>query len=161
MEYNSKKKTTDNFHQDRDYIFDEYCEDDITIGQNGIYSNNYKNDYYDTGNKYDYLIDQDDCYDFSPNQSDSEDNDIQFYKFNDINYLFNKFRVFHVNTTYYPFKNKETEDKYKLYYFDPDNPQIVVCPACMDKFVGKIFVLNNKVILCNNCYKNEKTINYI
>ena len=159
MDQYSKKKNTYNYHQDRDYIFDEYNEDHITIGKGGINSNICK--YEDI--VYNNTCNNDNEYytEYPSDYSDDEQNNFQLYTFSDISYIFRKFKIAHSYTTYYPFKDQDIENKYKLYYFDPDNPMIIVCPACMNKFRDKIVVMDNKIIICNQCYNNEKKINYI
>lgn len=194
MEYNtsSRKKNTDNYHQERNDIFHEYNDDVLTIGQYETFyddeprqssrnekcysTDNFEHTFCDDADDAE-LNDNDECHyqdtwdtlavthDYDNFSGDDDDtdwkNDFQLYTYPDVKHMFTAHTVVHVYMSYYPFKDEYTENKYKLYYFDPYNPLIKVCPACMDKFKSKIYVLSNRVIVCPNCYKHENTIKYI
>lgn len=85
------------------------------------------------------------------------------YTFDELAYLFKNYKICKLNSmSYYPFRDSATESAYKLFYFDPDNPMIYTCPACMEDFDNKLlYVMANSVVICSNCYKTENTIKYI
>lgn len=190
MEY-GRKKNTDNFRQERDYVLDEYNEDHLTIGRYQIYN---KPQYYssihsrraeeDTKpynhiNAFQHEIDDDDNdddrytseainYDEDSSQESNTShidynftNNNQIYSYKEIEYLFEFYKIRHVNMHYYPFANKHVQDMYNLYFFDPYNINIHTCPACFNKYEQVIVVIDNQVMLCPTCYKQESIIKYI
>jgi len=154
-----RKKNNMNIYQNKNDILnidDNLDNKQIVIGKNKkFYFNDNDNDN-DNYNDNDYYYNNNDNKYINYNTDYINDNDI----FTKIKSCFKNFIIIYVGMTYYPFINTQIEQNYD-YYIDECNYNILNCPSCYNKFEKKVYIMDKKVILCSNCYNNEKVIYFI
>jgi hypothetical protein len=150
-----RKKNNMNFYMNKNDILntDQLDDKNVVIGyQKSGYDINDDKDEYDDNYK---LHNKKMVYD------NYEEEDYEEDLFSKVKSCFKNFNIIHVSMSYYPFFSSQVEQNYEYYYLDVSNFNILKCPACCIKFDNKIYVMNNKVILCSKCYNSEKLIYYI
>lgn len=151
-----RKKNNMNFYMNKNDILntDQLDDKNVVIGY-------HKSDYDINDNKDEYDVN----YKLNNNKmvydNYEEEEDYEEDLFSKVKSCFKNFNIIHVPMSYYPFFSPQVEQNYEHYYLDVFNFNILTCPACCIKFDNKIYVMNNKVILCSKCYNSEKLIYYI
>lgn len=150
-----KKKNNMNFYLTNNEILDidELDRHQLTIGKynNFIISNSdddrqFEQQHYTKSKSYKTF---DNLYEY-------EDDTI----FNKVKSNFNHLNVIHVPMSYYPFNSYSIEMNYEN-TIDINYYNLLTCPACYNAFQHKVYVMDNKVILCSKCYNNENIIKFI
>lgn len=152
MEKDDKKKNKINFYYNKNLILEDN-------------ENNYLNEEDDD-------LFNDNISDTSSSSYDDDDNIILNYDYNkyNIKYLVNNefydLNIKYVDNIYYPFYSESAQDSYINNYLNDDNINgRKYCPSCFNKFRKTsekndniIYIIDNYIILCQNCYLNKYKI---